>query len=156
MWKTIRAQLIEQLKSSNLCLNGRVTITRKRKFCWPQSFKHEVAYFATSEHTVWCYHSCAFFFISTRHLSEFKTCQARDQHRQHHHGRNRKNTACRTRRQNFGREGRKVCVLTRGYGRKNPNERVLVSDGLKVFSNPAEAGDEPYLLASNLVGVAAV
>mgnify|MGYP003693875247 CR=1 FL=1 len=39
---------------------------------------------------------------------------------------------------------------------KNPNERVLVSDGLTVFSNPAEAGDEPYLLASNLVGVAAV
>jgi len=53
-------------------------------------------------------------------------------------------------------ERRKVCILTRGYGRKNPNERVLVSDGLKVFSNPAEAGDEPYLLASNLVGVAAV
>jgi len=53
-------------------------------------------------------------------------------------------------------EGRKVCILTRGYGRKNPNERVLVSDGITVFSNPAEAGDEPYLLASNLVGVAAV
>jgi len=53
-------------------------------------------------------------------------------------------------------EGKKVCILTRGYGRKNPNEHVLVSDGLTVFSNPAEAGDEPFLLASNLVGVAAV
>jgi tetraacyldisaccharide 4'-kinase len=31
-----------------------------------------------------------------------------------------------------------------------------VSDGSKVFSNPANAGDEPYLLACNLVGIAAV
>jgi tetraacyldisaccharide 4'-kinase len=53
-------------------------------------------------------------------------------------------------------ENKKVCILTRGYGRKNPNERVLVSDGLTVFSNPVEAGDEPYLLASNLIGIAAV
>jgi tetraacyldisaccharide 4'-kinase len=53
-------------------------------------------------------------------------------------------------------EGKKVCILTRGYRRKNPGERVLVSDGTTVFSSPAEAGDEPYLLASNLVGRAAV
>ena len=53
-------------------------------------------------------------------------------------------------------EGKKVCILTRGYGRKNANERVLVSDGTTVFSSPADAGDEPFLLASNLVGVAAV
>lgn len=53
-------------------------------------------------------------------------------------------------------EGRKVCILTRGYGRSNPKQRVLVSDGTSVFSNPREAGDEPYLLASNLKGVAAV
>jgi tetraacyldisaccharide 4'-kinase len=31
-----------------------------------------------------------------------------------------------------------------------------VSDGETVFSNPAEAGDEPYLLARNLKGIAAV
>ena len=52
--------------------------------------------------------------------------------------------------------GRRVCILTRGYGRRNPNRRVLVSDGTTVFSNPLEAGDEPYLLATNLSGVAAV
>jgi tetraacyldisaccharide 4'-kinase len=52
--------------------------------------------------------------------------------------------------------GKKVCILTRGYGRKNPDQRVLVSDGTTVFSKPSEAGDEPYLLANNLVGVAAV
>ena len=53
-------------------------------------------------------------------------------------------------------EGKRVCILTRGYGRRNPNRRVLVSDGHSVFSNPFDAGDEPYLLAKNLVGSAAV
>src|SRR5512138_767719 len=38
--------------------------------------------------------------------------------------------------------GLNVCILTRGYGRKNSNQRVLVSDGETVFSSPAEAGDE--------------
>ena len=53
-------------------------------------------------------------------------------------------------------EGFKVCVLTRGYGRQNSKQRVLVSDGTTVFSDPAEAGDEPFLLATNLKGRAAV
>lgn len=53
-------------------------------------------------------------------------------------------------------EGRKVCILTRGYKRSNPNERVLVSDGHAVLASAEEAGDEPYLLATNLAGVAAV
>jgi tetraacyldisaccharide 4'-kinase len=52
--------------------------------------------------------------------------------------------------------GKKVCILTRGYKRANPNQRVLVSDGKTVFSNPTDAGDEPYLLANNLRGIAAV
>ena len=52
--------------------------------------------------------------------------------------------------------GKRVCVLTRGYGRDNPKNRVIVSDGTQVFSNPDEAGDEPYLLARNLEGIAAV
>jgi tetraacyldisaccharide 4'-kinase len=52
--------------------------------------------------------------------------------------------------------GKKVCILTRGYGRANPDRRVLVSDGATVFSSVAEAGDEPFLLATNLCGVAAV
>ncbi|MFZ0061942.1 MAG: tetraacyldisaccharide 4'-kinase [Pyrinomonadaceae bacterium] len=53
-------------------------------------------------------------------------------------------------------EGRKVCVLTRGYGRKNVAERVLVSDGLEVQARVEDSGDEPLWLAENLKGVAAV
>lgn len=53
-------------------------------------------------------------------------------------------------------EGKRACVLTRGYRRQNPNEQVLVSDGNKVLADVAAAGDEPLLLARNLLGVAAV
>jgi tetraacyldisaccharide 4'-kinase len=52
--------------------------------------------------------------------------------------------------------GKKVCILTRGYGRDNPDRMIVVSDGQTVFSNPSEAGDEPFLLATNLLGQAAV
>lgn len=52
--------------------------------------------------------------------------------------------------------GEKVCVLTRGYKRKNPNARVLVSDGEKVLSDAENSGDEPFLLANELSGIAAV
>jgi tetraacyldisaccharide 4'-kinase len=52
--------------------------------------------------------------------------------------------------------GKKVCILTRGYGRENPGNRVLVSDGTTVFADPSQAGDEPYQLATDLIGVAAV
>ena len=52
--------------------------------------------------------------------------------------------------------GKKVCILTRGYGRKDPHLQVIVSDGYGVLTSPAEAGDEPYLLATNLAGLAAV
>jgi tetraacyldisaccharide 4'-kinase len=51
---------------------------------------------------------------------------------------------------------RRVCILTRGYGRENPGSRVLVSDGTTVFADPAQAGDEPFQLATDLLGVAAV
>ena len=53
-------------------------------------------------------------------------------------------------------EGKRVCVLTRGYRRKNPNEQVVVSDGDKIIADVVAAGDEPLLLATNLLGVAAV
>ena len=53
-------------------------------------------------------------------------------------------------------KGKKVCILTRGYGRENPERQVVVSDGTKVLASPSEAGDEPFLLATNLLGVAAV
>ena len=52
--------------------------------------------------------------------------------------------------------GKKVCILTRGYGRKDPHLQVIVSDGYGVLASPAEAGDEPYLLATKLTGLAAV
>src|SRR5262249_23346165 len=52
--------------------------------------------------------------------------------------------------------GKKVCILTRGYGRKDPHLQVIVSDGYGVLASPSEAGDEPYLLATNLAGLSAV
>jgi tetraacyldisaccharide 4'-kinase len=52
--------------------------------------------------------------------------------------------------------GKKVCILTRGYGRENPQQQVVVSDGNTILATPTEAGDEPYLLATNLLGSAAV
>ena len=53
-------------------------------------------------------------------------------------------------------EGRRVCVLSRGYRRDRPNQRVLVSDGNNIMVEEPEAGDEPFLLAKNLLNVAAV
>lgn len=52
--------------------------------------------------------------------------------------------------------GKKVCVLTRGYGRENPKTQVVVSDGTQILAGEREAGDEPLLLAKNLLGIAAV
>jgi tetraacyldisaccharide 4'-kinase len=52
--------------------------------------------------------------------------------------------------------GKKICVLTRGYGRPNQQSQVVVSDGTKMLAGVHESGDEPYLLAQNLIGVAAV
>jgi tetraacyldisaccharide 4'-kinase len=56
------------------------------------------------------------------------------------------------------REGRRVCVLTRGYAREDARHRVVVSDGARVLAGEREAGDEPLLLAAHLVarGVAVV
>jgi tetraacyldisaccharide 4'-kinase len=54
------------------------------------------------------------------------------------------------------REGKRVCVLTRGYGRPNPKTQVVVSNGTELRASELQAGDEPFLLASNLLGVAAV
>lgn len=52
--------------------------------------------------------------------------------------------------------GRTVCILTRGYGRENPGDRVLVSDGHTVLAGNRQAGDEPAMLAESLLGIAAV
>jgi len=52
-------------------------------------------------------------------------------------------------------DGRRICVLTRGY-RRASSGRVIVSDNHRVLSKVDEAGDEPFLLARKLVGRAAV
>jgi tetraacyldisaccharide 4'-kinase len=53
-------------------------------------------------------------------------------------------------------EGHRVCILTRGYRRKNPKQRVLVSDGRTIMGSEIESGDEPRVLAEHLQGIAAV
>lgn len=53
-------------------------------------------------------------------------------------------------------QGKRVCVLTRGYRRQNPTEQIVVSDSNKILADVSTAGDEPLLLAKNLIGVAAV
>ena len=39
-------------------------------------------------------------------------------------------------------EGKRVCILTRGYGRKEPGQRVLVSDGKTILADAGKAGDD--------------
>lgn len=52
--------------------------------------------------------------------------------------------------------GERVCILTRGYGRDNSKQRVLVSDGEQVLADAATGGDEPVELAHRLLGKAIV
>lgn len=64
-------------------------------------------------------------------------------------------------------EGRKVAILSRGYRRKEAPwwqrlftdvvvPPLVVSDGKRVLLDSETGGDEPYMLASNLPGVAVV
>src|SRR6185312_5932949 len=53
-------------------------------------------------------------------------------------------------------EGRKVCILTRGYGRSDAKHRVVVSDGQQIRATPDEAGDEAFLLATKLKSLVSV
>ncbi|HVQ55851.1 MAG TPA: tetraacyldisaccharide 4'-kinase [Pyrinomonadaceae bacterium] len=52
--------------------------------------------------------------------------------------------------------GDNVCILTRGYGRRDENERVLVADGTRVLVDAETGGDEPVELARKLVGKAII
>lgn len=47
-------------------------------------------------------------------------------------------------------KGKKIVVLSRGYGRGGESDIKLVSDGKEILCDVKEAGDEPYLLAKNL------
>lgn len=44
-------------------------------------------------------------------------------------------------------KGQRVAILSRGYKRASTAPRLLVSDGVKIFAGPSEAGDEPVLMA---------
>lgn len=50
--------------------------------------------------------------------------------------------------------GHRVVILNRGYRAKWKGQVGLVSDGRKIYMSASEAGDEAYLLAKNLPGVA--
>ena len=52
--------------------------------------------------------------------------------------------------------GKRVCVLTRGYGRKDAGTRVVVSNGKRLLADPITAGDEPVEIATRLLGKAVV
>ncbi len=55
----------------------------------------------------------------------------------------------------FKEKGYQPAVICRGYGREN-SEPVLVSDGEQILLNHEQAGDEAYLLASELAGIPVV
>jgi tetraacyldisaccharide 4'-kinase len=56
--------------------------------------------------------------------------------------------------------GRRVAILSRGYGRKSGpfsgSKPRVVSDGQRIFPNAEEAGDEPFMLAQNLRDVVVI
>ena len=52
--------------------------------------------------------------------------------------------------------GEKVCILTRGYGRNQPDRRLLVANGTEILADAFEAGEEPIELAKQLLGKAVV
>ena len=52
--------------------------------------------------------------------------------------------------------GKRVVVLSRGYGGTLNGREAIVSDGETVFLTAAESGDEPFLLASAVEGLAVV
>jgi tetraacyldisaccharide 4'-kinase len=54
------------------------------------------------------------------------------------------------------RQGRRVGVLSRGYGRQGSERLVVVSDGQRCLASADIAGDEPVLLAEHLPGVPVV
>ncbi len=56
----------------------------------------------------------------------------------------------------FMERGKRVAVLSRGYGGSQQGKLRIVSDGSTILLTPEEAGDEPYLLASSVPGLSVV
>lgn len=52
--------------------------------------------------------------------------------------------------------GKRVAVLSRGYGGSVSPAVAIVADGSSIFLSPQEAGDEPYLLARSVPGLMVV
>ncbi len=50
-------------------------------------------------------------------------------------------------------KGLKVVIVSRGYGGKSTVDAGVVSNGKEILMTPAEAGDEPYMLARKLKGI---
>ena len=50
-------------------------------------------------------------------------------------------------------QGHRVAILSRGYGGRYKTKILEVSDQSGIIAGPAEAGDEPYLLAKRLPGI---
>jgi tetraacyldisaccharide 4'-kinase len=44
-------------------------------------------------------------------------------------------------------KGQRVAILSRGYKRASTATHLLVSDGMRLLAGPADAGDEPFLMA---------
>lgn len=57
---------------------------------------------------------------------------------------------------NLSARRQRVCVLTRGYRRTNPSERLVVSDSTQIVCDVTQSGDEAMMLAESLLGEAAV
>lgn len=53
-------------------------------------------------------------------------------------------------------KGLRVTVLSRGYGGSLEGQTAVVSDGQTIFLKPDQCGDEPYLIASTVPGLAVV
>ena len=50
-------------------------------------------------------------------------------------------------------QGRKVAIVSRGYGGHLSNRSInMISDGMMIYFNAVDAGDEPYWLAENTPG----
>lgn len=56
----------------------------------------------------------------------------------------------------FLSRGKRVAVLSRGYGGSCHGTTHIVSDGREIALSAAEAGDEPYLLAATMPGLMVV
>jgi tetraacyldisaccharide 4'-kinase len=52
--------------------------------------------------------------------------------------------------------GKRVAVLTRGYGGLSEGKTGIVSDGRNILMTSAEAGDEPFMLAEKIPGLMVV